>query len=258
MNKNQEILNLAISAGSALLKCGGEIYRVEDTVSHILEAYGITDYNVYVVSNGIFATVEETGEHPCHMVRHVPLGSVELEKICAINELSRQICRHAYTVEEAKEALIKCQDIDVPSYSTKLLSCGAGSAAFCYIFDGKFIDAVISFGLGVILQIFLFKISKKSSSRFIPNILGSFLVTFLGLLLQHTPLVFQQDKVVIGSIIPLVPGVSFTTSIRDFFGGDYLSGAIHLIDALLTALCIAIGVGSAFSLYHLLLRGGIF
>lgn len=31
-------------------------------------------------------------------------------------------------------------------------------------------------------------------------------------------------KMIIGGLIILVPGVPFTTSIRDFFNGDYLSG----------------------------------
>lgn len=42
--------------------------------------------------------------------------------------------------------------------------------------------------------------------------------------------------------MPLVPGIALTTSIRDFFNGDYLSGAIHMIDAILTAFSIAVGV----------------
>ena len=59
-----------------------------------------------------------------------------------------------------------------------------------------------------------------------------------------------QDKIVIGSIVPLLPGIALTTSIRDLFNGDYLSGAIHLLDALLTAMCIAIGVGTVMILYR--------
>ena len=64
MTKNQEVLNLAVLAGEILIKNGGEIYRVEDTIMHIVEAYGITDYNVYVLSNGIFANIEEKGNEP--------------------------------------------------------------------------------------------------------------------------------------------------------------------------------------------------
>lgn len=66
-----------------------------------------------------------------------------------------------------------------------------------------------------------------------------------------------QDKVVIGDIMPLVPGIALTTSIRDFFNGDYLSGAIHMIDAILTAFSIAVGVGAVITLYQLVTGGAL-
>ena len=66
-----------------------------------------------------------------------------------------------------------------------------------------------------------------------------------------------QDKVVIGDIMPLVPGIALTTSIRDFFNGDYLSGAIHMIDAILTAFSISVGVGAVITLYQLVTGGAL-
>ena len=42
----------------------------------ILCAYGVTDHNVYVISNGIFATEGEGTDHALSLVRHVPLGGV--------------------------------------------------------------------------------------------------------------------------------------------------------------------------------------
>ncbi|MEG1407829.1 MAG: threonine/serine exporter family protein, partial [Ruthenibacterium sp.] len=48
-----------------------------------------------------------------------------------------------------------------------------------------------------------------------------------------------------------VPGMALTTSIRDFANSDYLSGAIRMIDALLVAGSIAIGVGVALRLLAL-------
>ena len=50
-----------------------------------------------------------------------------------------------------------------------------------------------------------------------------------------------QDKIIIGAIMPLVPGITFTTAIRVIYYSDYLSGTIHLLDALITAVCIAVG-----------------
>ena len=62
---------------------------------------------------------------------------------------------------------------------------------------------------------------------------------------------------IIGSIIPLVPGVPFTNGIRDIADGDYISGAVRLLDAMLVFLCVAIGVGVIFIAYHRLWGGAI-
>ena len=73
MAVTKEILTLAVETGDALLRNGAEVYRVEDTVLHILKAYEITDCDVYVLSNGIFASANENKEDACSMIRHVRL-----------------------------------------------------------------------------------------------------------------------------------------------------------------------------------------
>ena len=90
MSYNKEILTLAVEIGDELLRNGGEIYRVEDTIFHILKAFEIENYDVYVLSNGIFASANEDSDESCSIIRHVPLGDVHLGRIAAINQLSRQ------------------------------------------------------------------------------------------------------------------------------------------------------------------------
>jgi uncharacterized membrane protein YjjB (DUF3815 family) len=51
---------------------------------------------------------------------------------------------------------------------------------------------------------------------------------------------------IIGAIIPLIPGVPFTNGIRDMANEDYIAGVTRLLDALLTFFCIALGVALAF------------
>ena len=51
------------------------------------------------------------------------------------------------------------------------------------------------------------------------------------------------DAVVGGSIVPLVPGLAFTTGIRDIGNQDYISGSVRMLDALLTIFSVALGVG---------------
>ena len=56
MADTKEILALAVEIADTMLRSGAEIYRVEDSVIHIFEAYGLEDFDVYVLSNGIFTT----------------------------------------------------------------------------------------------------------------------------------------------------------------------------------------------------------
>ena len=256
MAKTREVLTLAVEIGDLLLRNGAEVYRVEDTVMHILKAYDITNCDVYVLSNGIFASANEHTDDACSMIRHVPLGSVHLGRVAALNQLSRELCARECSLEEAWERLREYKVMPVPSNLVQFFFCGLGSGCFAYLFGGTVLDGLIAFVVGAILQMFLIGIQKQSMSKFIRNILGSGLVTTLSLVFLTLGLPILYDKVIIGAIMPLVPGIALTTSIRDLFNGDYLSGTIHLMDALLTAFCIAVGVGAVITIYQFL-PGGV-
>lgn len=248
----QKKITLVVNIGEALLKNGGEVYRVEDTMKRLLTHYGFNFFNVYTVSNGIFVTVDENGENPVSCVRNIPAWSVDLGKIAELNKLSRDICSDKCSVEQAYEQLDAIKDMNPKSPLPQMLGTGIGSGAFCYIFGGNIVDVLLAIVIGFILKWFLEQSAKKRVSKFITNIIGSVLVTILAVSLHQIMPVLLVDKVIIGSIMIMVPGVSLTTSIRDFFGGDYLSGSIHFIDALLTAVCIATGVGVAIKAFALI------
>ena len=249
MEKSQRVMNLSVLAGVTLLKCGAEIFRVQDTMQRILDAFEVHNYNVYVISNGIFATINEDQADHYSVVRHVPLGSVNLEKIDEINQLSREICESQYTLEEAEEKMKISSCINAPGKWLMVWASGFGAAGFCYLFGGSLYDSLVALVMGLILQLFLDVAGAKRMSKFLSYIIGSTIVTLGTGLVTATGLGVDFNHIVIGSIIPLVPGVSLTTSIREFFNGDYISGSIHLIDALLTAVCIAVGVATAIFLF---------
>ena len=261
MSDSKEILTLAIEIGKTLLESGGEIYRVEDTLKRILHAFEIKNYNIYVLSNGIFASADEDKEDGCCMIRQVPLNDIHLGKIAAVNQLSRELCAHKYDVNDAWEKLEQCRLLPPFQPWIQSLSCGIGCACFCIIFGGNILDALCVLFLGICLQYFRLYQKKKKASKFMFHIIGSAFLTSASLLLFQLNQFFQeailhQDMIVIGGIMPLVPGIALTTSIRDLFNGDFLSGAIHLLDALLTAMSIAVGVGCVIIIYRYL-PGGV-
>lgn len=79
-----------------------------------------------------------------------------------------------------------------------------------------------------------------------------FAVLFYRLGLGKTP-----GSILVGSVMPLVPGVSLVNAIRDFADGDYIGGGVRFLDALMVALGISLGVGLMYLLYYHLTGGVI-
>ena len=105
------------------------------------------------------------------------------------------------------------------------------------------------------LYVFVLEISKPYMSKIVANICGGALVTLVSIVLYHVGVGENLNHMIIGSIIPLVPGVAFTNAIRDIADEDYISGSVRMLDAMLVFFCIAMGVGFVFTIYSRL--GGI-
>lgn len=257
--EKRKILQLAVTAGEILLKNGAEIVRVQETIGRILSAYGIQTYTDYVIANGIFVTIDEECSHSRAALRYAPSATVHLGRIAAVNEISRQIEQSPdpRKIQEYLIHLTHCAHLPYYPPVIQLLSCGVGSFSFCFLMGGSFYDNAVSFICGAVLQLFLIYFGNNKLSRFMPTILGAGLVSIMACIYAHWFPFVSLDYASIGAIMPLVPGVAVTTAIRDFFNGDSLSGIMHLTDALLTGICIAVGVGVSQQLWALLLGGSL-
>lgn len=242
MAETKEVLSFAVELGDKMLRNGAEIYRVEDTILMILEAFKISEFDVYVLSNGIFASANESKDDACSVIRHTPLGQVNLSRISGYNQIARDLCSHEYSIDEAYEKLKEVTE--KPNYPTWLmiLACGVGSGTFAYLFGGNVADSLFACLIGAVEHVLMMGMLKRKFSMFIRTVFTSLWVCVAALTIYTFIPNILFDKVIIGAIMPLVPGIAFTTSIRDFYNEDHLSGTIHLINALLIALCIAVGI----------------
>ncbi|MBR3166308.1 MAG: threonine/serine exporter family protein [Lachnospiraceae bacterium] len=238
------VMQLASKMGEILLRNGAEIYRVMDTVQRVIKACGYENHSVYVLSNGIFITINEGEPDACTSIKHVPIGSVNLEKLARVNQISRNLCNGYITREMAYAGLTEIERKVNYSDFGMAMAYAFGSAGFDLILGGSFLDSIAAFFIGLgLFYVLKFLSGFGHVSRFPANIGGALFVTIFAAAFAASGLDMSFDSIVIGSIMPLVPGYAITTSIRDLFNGDYLSGIIHMLDAFLTAACIAIGAG---------------
>lgn len=245
MQQLKKVQKLIIGMGEALLCYGAEISRVEETIQRVADHFQIEEVEMYVITNGLFVNVHQQEEHTSTRLKYVPSISVNMKKLCDINELSRRIEQENLSVDTALKTLEQIRAAKNEPVWELVLSSGVGAAAFGFLFGGSMWDCLTAFVCGVILQMFFSFLEAKhvNISKVLLEIIGGLLVTILCVILQRIGVSEHLELAIAGAIIPMIPGVAFTNGIRDIVDGDYLSGCVRLLDAILVFCSIAIGVG---------------
>lgn len=246
----EAVLELAQRAGHVLLENGAEIFRVEETMERICRHYGVQSQSAFVMSNAIFLTAGNERETPFARVQEILVGRTNLAKVTAVNQLSREIAQGRYTVGEARQALDDIERMPEKPKWAKVLASGICSGAFCCLLGGSLADGAVAFAAGLVLYLYILWIANPHLSRIVGTIGGSLLVTVLCGAARLAGAGGHLNSMIIGAIMPLVPGVAFTNAIRDVADEDYLSGSVRMLDALLVFFAIAIGVGMGISLMN--------
>lgn len=251
------VLEVTQLAGELLLENGAEIFRVEETMQRIAAHFGVRNEEFFVLSNGIFMTGDDEKHSKVFArVKFIPMKGTQLYKVVMINQLSREIEEGKYnTIEEVARQLEKIRTAKGKSNLAQILASGAGAAAFCVLFGGTLIDALAALISGIVLYIFMLYVAFPRFSKIVCNLSGGAVATLVCLLLFSLGLGDGLHHMIIGSIIPLIPGVAFTNGIRDMADSDYLSGTVRLLDAILGFICIAVGVAFVFIAYRHLFGG---
>ena len=95
-------LETVVEAGRILMESGAEIYRIEETMTHMAAALQIERFSAYVINRGIFASgINHKGIQESKIIS-TPDYQVHLGRIEAVNALSRELDakKGSMTVEE--------------------------------------------------------------------------------------------------------------------------------------------------------------
>ncbi len=250
-----EVLEVAAEAGHILLENGAEISRVEDIMLRIASHYGVDSGSFFVLSNGIFTTgsvdkVRSSGgqAETYANVEFIPLRGIQLSKVVAVNRLSYDIAFGLCSLEQARERLRLIRESAPKPAWELILGSALGAGGFCAVFGGGWMDCLASFSVGALLYAFILLVSSRYLSKIVGGICNALLTTLLCIFFHRIGFGDSLSNVIIGAIMPLIPGVPFVNGVRDLANSDYLAGLTRLTDAMLGFVCIALGVAFGFVL----------
>lgn len=252
--RKANILEVCLLAGEIMLESGAETYRVEDTMVRIALSYGAEQAESYVTPTVIIFSLDgdEYNSYPLTTkmkMKRIDYRTTDLNKIAIVNHLSREISEGNWTLEEAYGKLkeIKKRNDAYPIW-LQIFAAGIVSGCFVIMFLGKWIDVLPGFIAGGIGYFFFLTIQPYVRIRFFSEFIASLIIGLVAYSLIYFGHGVEIDKIIIGSVMPLVPGLLITNAIRDLMAGHLVSGLTKGAEALLTAFAIGSGIAVVFEI----------
>ncbi len=230
---------LVMDIGEQMLISGAEVHRVEESVTRMSAALGADRADVFIITSSMVLTVF-CGDDSYTETRRVSAGGTDIEKLHRLNHLCRRICDGLDITVAGNEFAAIIAKKTYPLW-VEVAAYGLIAACFTLFFGGTVAEGGVALAIGLILRLTVLLSDRLTSNKVFAKFLCSFVSTalaFCGLWLGLIPTV---DKVIIGNIMTLVPGVGLTNALRDLIIGDSMTGALRLIEAVLAALAIAGG-----------------
>ena len=245
----EELMEYAVALANRLQSCGAETYRVEETIVRIVNAYGITKVDCFVIPSSIMASIETDDGQIVTKIRRLKSSATVLDGIERYSALCRRICTERPTIKEARRQLYEVE-ASVCRYGRFIYYLAAFliGAGFGVFFGGSLQEAAAAGVCCMITGASLRFMDKLHANAFFSSFVCSFLLAFAANTFTAIGLCNNADIVSIGALMLLVPGFLFTNSLRDVIYGDTMSGLNRLIQVLIIAIALVVGTSAAVSL----------
>lgn len=240
-NRGNNLLHEILNLGQAMIESGAEVNRVEDTLTRLGMAYGAQRMDVFVITSSIVVTmIFPDGQEMTQTRRIIKPGGTNFTRLEALNSLSRDCCMDPMPVEELSGKLDALEHAEKRKgfiYIGSMLAAGS----FAVFFGGGLWEGIVAALFAILICFLQYELTPFCPNKVIFNLLCSLLVGGSICLFARVFPGLHADKVMIGDIMLLIPGLAMTNSIRDVLVGDTISGIMRLIESLLWAGSLACG-----------------
>ena len=241
-----ELLHLFLDIGEQISAAGGEIYRVEDTLSRLGAAYGAIRTDVFAITSSLEVTMIFPGDIELTRTRRLRGSKTDFKSLEALNALSRRCCAHPMTADELRTAIAACSSHR--SALTLYIGSALAGGGFAIFFGGGIWDGIVAALFGLIICFLQERLPGVCPNSVLVYFVAALVTGFGVCLLGQEIGVLNPDMIMIGDIMLLIPGIAFTTAIRNMLVGDTISGILKMTESVVYAAALAGGFMIAISL----------
>lgn len=240
-SNNENILTVIMNLGKEMLMCGAEVNRVEDTINRLCTAYGMENAEIFSITSLILVSVRNGDNSFLSQSRRIASYIFNFYRLEELNALSRTACRSLPSAEDLQVMLDEILKHSHYHKLLRLLGFILTSGGFCLLFKGSFVDAACAAAISVVVFLIERVFTRLSINGMFYNFISSLFSGVMAFYMASWNIGAHLDKIMIGDIMLLIPGLMLTNAIKDMMNGDTMAGFLRFCEALLTAIAIALG-----------------
>jgi len=244
----EEVLEIALAAGTLLLCNGAETYRVEDTMLRICALRGMHTVSAFCTPSVILLS-DESLRGFSRMYR-VTNRTVDLTVLSEINDFSFNLKNTQQSYAEIMYFLNKKFNKPArPAYVDVLCSAVAGSC-FAVVLGGGTNEFIAALFGSLLSMAFLKKLAAFRPSSFWATTMAGGIICAVTLGFHALVPATSMEETIAGAIMPYLPGMAFTNGLRDYIAGDLISGNSRVAEAVFLVGGLVIGIATVLGIFY--------
>ena len=253
-----QLLDMVSEMGYRLMESGAEIYRVEESIRRLLEAYGATRGEVFAIPNCIIVSLTSPEGQPLTQIRRMPPHGTDIYLLEKYNGLCRQLCQETPPFDQALRRMRAIARLHVVySLPVQMAAHFLGCGMFSLFYGGTVWDGVCGGLCGMVICLCSAFMGRFGANLFFKTIAGAAASALAAVTLTALGAGQNLDAIIIGALMALVPGIAITNAMRDVMAGDMVAGISKGAEALLIGAAIALGTALSLGLARMVGGGAL-
>ena len=234
--------SILLDVGAALMSSGASTHRTRLTLERLASGLGIK-IELLITQRALMVTViDKDQEHFFSRLKRTSPHRVNFKIVSGISRMSWRVLDGGWTLEQVSVELRRLKKL--PNYPQwlELTAVGLAGSAFCHIFGGGIIEMAVAF-TATFAGLFIRHLSiRKKFNPYVSVYFAALTASLIAGLAEYFNLGNEPDAAFSTAVLFLVPGVPLINSVTDMMDGNIQNGIVRMVNGLIIALAIALGV----------------
>ena len=218
----ERIVQGILDIGEAMIRCGAENFRLQDSLYRICRSYGFVKYDIFVIPSNIQITAETPEGQIITQIRLVEIGECDFDKLDYLNNLCRKICKEKPDAKEMRRQFEEVMGRPEQKWYTHYAAGILGGTGFAVFFGCDIRDAIIAVIVSIVIVAAGNWLAEREKNLLAYNLILSFIAEMIILLSVKFGFADHEERIMIGIVMLLISGLSTTNGIRDLLQKDFI------------------------------------